>query len=157
MLTKRKKTIILFGMIGLLVITGWLNIMLNNWTSGNGDQPTGGDSLSFFAQYRADRLISRTESRLHLESIINNPNSSPEAIASAEQELSVLASNFETELVLETLIKALGFSDAAVAYASNVNVMVKGDELNDEKANQILHIILNETESDPSTVRLIEV
>jgi len=157
MLTKKNKIIILCGMVGLLVVTGWLNIMLNVWTNKGGDTPAG-EQLNFFEQYRVDRIATRDQTRMHLESIVNNPASTEEAVASALAEIQELAKTFDQELTLETLIKALGFEDAIVANSTvNLNVIVQADEITSEQANQVLNIVTTETGRDATDVRLITV
>jgi hypothetical protein len=159
MLTKKKKIIILVGMVGLLVVTGWLNIMLNNWTNNkNTDSPTGGGQLNFFEQFRVDRIATRDQTRMHLETIVNNPASTPEAIASALAQIEDLARTFNQELALETMIKGLGFSDAIVTNSTvNLNVIVQAQELTSKQANQILNIITTETDTPATDVRLMTV
>ena len=58
--------------------------------------------------------------------------------------------------MLEGLIKALGFEDAVVTSTTeNINVIVKCGEMTGTQAAQILEIIVTETETNATNVRII--
>lgn len=158
MLSKKKKIFILVGMVALLVLTGCLNIFLNNGTKkvqGSSDEVT---YQNLFATYRADRQATRDQTIMYLDAIIANEASSQEAIASAEASKLEITRNMELELVLEGLIKSLGFEDAFVTNSTeNINVIVKQEILSDDEANSILDVILRETEKDATNVIIIPV
>ena len=158
MLSKKKKIFILVGMVALLVLTGCLNIFLNNGTKkveGSGDGVT---YQNLFATYRTDRQATRDQTILYLDAIIANEASSQEAIASAEASKLEIMRNMELELVLEGLIKSLGFEDAFVTNSTeNINVIVKQEVLSDDEANSILDVIVRETEKDATNVIIIPV
>ena len=81
MFSKKKKIIILTIMVALLVVTGYLNIALNN----NVTQPTSTTSnMDFYDSYRADRESSRQSAILYYEGIIADSTSSQEAKDDAE-------------------------------------------------------------------------
>ena len=64
----------------------------------------------------------------------------------------------ETELVLEGLIKAVGFEDAVVTTTSeNVNVILRSGELTTEQVAKVLEFVTNETGKRASSVRIIPV
>lgn len=158
MLSKKKKVFILIGMVALLVVTGCLNIFLNK----NSDplDPIGGslNNASFFDTFRADRTSTREQTVLYLDAIIENPSSTAEAKADAEASKKTLTDNMEMELVIEGLIKALGFADAVVTNSTeNINIIVKSTELNDTQVAQILDIIVTETDKAATNVRIIPV
>ncbi len=59
-----------------------------------------------------------------------------------------LVTAMEQELVLETMVKSLGFSDAVVAVSTdskNVNVFINSAELNYDTALSIYNMLKNET------------
>lgn len=155
MTSKKKKVFILIGMVALLVLTGVLNIVLNN-TAQAGD--VGGNDVTysdFFTSYRADRTNSREQSFLYYDAIIKSAESSAEAIADAEASKLALTEAIETELVLEGLIMALGFENAVVTSTTeNINVVVKCDEMTSTQATQILQIIVSETGASALNVRI---
>ena len=67
MISKKKKIIVLVGMIALLVVAGGLNIFLNLYNKG-GDSPVSGNTYgNFFETYRVDRQTTRDQTILYLD------------------------------------------------------------------------------------------
>ena len=154
----KKKIIVIVSMIALLVATGCLNYFLN--VKGNTTNPD--DSLNvdstptFFATYRSDRETIREQEKSYLDEIITSVDSTEEAVSAAESQKLALCAAMETELVLETLIKAKGFEDCVVTISTeNVNVVVKDEEVSLEEAAQILDIIVSETDFEAPAVTVI--
>ena len=147
MLSKKKKIFILAGMVALLVVTGCLNIFLNSRAT----KASASDNVSygnFFTTYRTDRQTTREQTILYLD----------EAVADAESQKLTLTKNMDLELVLEGLIKALGFEDAIVtASTENINIIIKSDELTENEVAQVLDIIVSETDKTALDVRIIPV
>ncbi len=158
MLSKKKKIFVLVGMVALLVLTGCLNIFLNKGTKkveGSGDEIT---YQNLFATYRADRQATRDQTIMYLDAIIANEASTQEAKASAEASKLEITKNMELELILEGLIKSLGFEDAFVTNSTeNVNVIIKQEALSDEEADKVLDVIVRETAKDATNVIIIPV
>jgi len=162
MLTKKKKIFVLVGMLGLLVITGVLNVVLNNMSPDAGATGGGDAQQGFFAQYRAMRTQTREETLLHLDAIIANASTSAQARADAEATRLAVIQAMEMELILEGLIKAMGFDDAVVSTNNdNVNVIVRTaagtDNIEEFQAAQILDIVIRETGRPAQNVRIIPV
>lgn len=155
MLGKKKKVFVLMGMVALLVLTGVLNIVLSNTVDVDDVSDSSASYSNFFTSYKLDRDSSREESFLYYDAIILSTDSSGDAIADAESAKLALTTAIETELVLEGLIKALGFEDAIVTSStSNINVIVKCDELTTTQATQIMQIIVDETGVSSTNVRI---
>lgn len=151
MLSKKKKIFILVGMVALLVVTGCLNIFLNNKDDANAGGEVTYESL--FATYRADRAASRQVSILFLNEIIESPSATAEAKASALASKLAITANMEMETVLEGIIKGAGFEDAFVTVSTeNVNIIVNKEVLTSEEANKILDIVLRETLKEATQV-----
>lgn len=144
----KKKIIIVASMVALLVATGCLNYFLN--VKANKDIPANGDDTSiatFFETYRSDRLTTRDQEIVYLDDIIASTVSTPEAIANAEAKKLAITDTMETELILEGLIKAKGFTDCVVTISADaVNVVVVDEDLTLTEAAQILDIIVSQTE-----------
>ncbi len=154
-MSKKKKIIVLVGMVALLVLTGCLNYFLNRPDS----QPAGGDSSvtysDYFAASRADRDSSRSETVMYYETIIGNEATSAEAKANAEADLAALVAGIDAEQRLETLIKALGFDDCLVTVgAENINIILKSDALTDPEVAQVLDVVASETGKSVENVRI---
>ena len=156
-MTKKKKFIIISSFCLLLVVTGILNIVLNNKiaTEASGEVVTTGN---FFSTYRADRVDTRNEEILYLDAIIASASSSAESKTAAETKRAELISLMETELSLEGLIKAKGFDDVVVSTsASNINVIVKSAELAESEVAQIVDVIQGQTDYSLDNIKIFPV
>jgi len=159
MLTKKKKIIVLASMLVLLVITGFLNIMLNNTTENvSSNLESEYSSASFFATCRTDRTNTRNESIEYYKEILNNETSSQEAKANAEAEIKEIASGMTMEVTMEGLIKAKGFSEALVNYSSTyINVILQSAELTESEVAQVVEIIQSQVDRDIDYIKIIPV
>ncbi len=157
MVAKKKKIIVLSVMMGLLVLTGFLNITLNN---NNDVVNTSGvvSTANFFTSYRADRDEARTQEKLYYTAILESASSSVEAKTSAEEALANIAAQIESELYLEGNIKAKGFDDVVVSMTENfVNVMVKSAELTEAQVAQIVQVVQEQTNKSIDNIKIIPV
>ena len=157
MTSKKKKIIILTGMVALLVLTGVLNIVLNLTADGDVLDVSGTDVYTdFFTSYRDYRTESREQTLMYSDEIIASESTSADAKAEAEASRLQLMQDMETELTLEGLIKALGFEDAIVTSTTeNVNVIVKCAELTGTQAAQIKEVVVTETGLSALNLRII--
>lgn len=158
MLSKKKKVFIISGFCLLLVLTGVLNIFLNNKiaTEANGDNAV--TAGNFFSTYRTDRTDTRNEEILYLDAIIASSSASAESKTAAETKKSELIALMETELSLEGLIKAKGFEDVVVSTStSNINVIVKSAELQEAEVAQIVDVIKGQTNYDLDNIKIFPV
>jgi stage III sporulation protein AH len=154
MKANKKKIIVLVAMITLLVATGCLNYFLNVKDAEDVNADT--NVPTFFEVYRADRTTTRTQEIQYLDEMIASASSSEETIANAQAQKLALTTAMETELVLESLIKAYGFGDCVVTISTNnVNIVVKDEELTTEEAAQILNIVVQETDYVAADVVII--
>ncbi|MBR2468218.1 MAG: SpoIIIAH-like family protein [Clostridia bacterium] len=158
MLSKKKKLFIISGFCLLLVITGCLNIFLNNKIA---SEASGGNVVTagnFFSTYRTDRTDTRNEEILYLDAIIASSSASAESKTAAETKKTELIALMETELALEGLIKAKGFEDVVVSTStSNINVIVKSAELQESEVAQIVDVIKGQTEYDLDNIKIFPV
>lgn len=158
-MTKKKKIIILSCMIALLAVTAVFNFILTGETVKVEDTLLA-NSSNYFSQYRSERLTTRNEELLQLDSVLASAE-----INSAEynEALSLkveLTSMTEKELLLENLIKAYGFEDVVVVIgleSDNVNVIAKSDDLTAEDAILIYTIIDEECVASPENVKIIPI
>ncbi|MCL2847948.1 MAG: SpoIIIAH-like family protein [Firmicutes bacterium] len=159
MLTKKKKIIVLCGMVALLVVTGVLNIVLNN-NVGRDDEVGAYVHQTLFQRQRQERIANRNQQMLFYDAIINNEASSQAAIEAAEEGRMQLLATMEKERILEGLIQAVGFNDSFVtlnAQNQNINVVVRSESLTEDEANRILAIIVDETGRSAQHVIIIPV
>ncbi len=158
-MSKGKKIALIVSMALLLVVAAVLNVTLlanNNKQADNNVTPTG-----FFATGRADRQSTRNYEIAELNAILAMEG---DEYATARQNALTQKQNIiaamETELLLETLLKAQGFDDVLVtvnATSDNVSVIVDKDELSREDTVRIYNIIATEAQVAPEYVKILSV
>lgn len=156
-MSKKKKIIILSVMMFLLVVTGVLNIVLNqnlNSQQASSTVTTG----NFFSTYRSDRQNTRDQEILYYDAIISSETTSADAKNLAESKRAALIANMDVELVTEGLIKAQGFEDCIVtSSASAVNVIVKSGELTSNEVAKIVSVVKQQTGAVIDNIKIIPV
>lgn len=158
-MSKKKKIIVLSCMIALLAVTAVFNFVLTADRVTNAEQVFGG-SANYFSQYRSERLTTRNEELLQLDSVIAASATDSGEKTEALKLKTELTRNTEREMLLETLIKAYGFEDAVVVIgvdSDNVNVMTKSSELMMDDAIKIYTIISEEISVSPENVKIIPI
>lgn len=144
-MTKKKKIIIMSSLVLLLAVTAVLNVVLvNRRTTASADVV---QTSNYFTSYRAERTSKRSEEILQIDSIIDKYEAGSEKYESAVDMKMKIVSIMENELVIETMIKSLGFSDAAVSIgmdSDNVNVFINTNELDPAAAMSIYHLLKDE-------------
>ena len=159
MISKKKKAVILASMVALLIATGVLNVVLSknqlpSTTTGAGNESYG----DFFATYRTDRLASRNQSIEYLDAVIASTSSTQSAKDEAQAKKLELVSTMEQELVLEGLIKSLGYDDCIVTMSTgSLNCILKTGELTDVQVAQVLGTIVEETSKSATEIKIIPV
>lgn len=154
-MSKKKKIIVLSVMVALLVVTGYLNIALNNSATQTVSTTQTSD---FYTTYRQDRETSREAAILYYKAIIADETSSQEAKDLAEKSRQELVDAMEKELIIEGLIKGVGFEDVVLTTTSeNINVVVKAkaEELTEAQLEQIALIVEEQTKKSPDNIRVI--
>ncbi len=158
-MSKKKKIILLVSMVLVLAVAAVLNVTLltQKKDDGGDTQQTG----SFFATSRTDRQATRNYELSELNAIIAlEGDEYADARKSAIEQKQKLVDVMETELLLETLLKAHGFEDVLVTIGTasdNVNVIVDKDELTREDTVRIYNIITTETTVVPDYVKIFSV
>ncbi len=160
-MSKKKKVIILSCMVALLAVAAVFNyVFTTERVPQSSTQTVYAGASSYFAQYRTERLNTRNEEMLQLDSVLNAAEADSEEYAEALNMKVNLVSNTEKEMLLESLIKAYGFEDAVVVIgleSSNVNVMAKSDNLTTDDAVAIYTIVAEETAVSPENVKIIPI
>ena len=133
-------------MIGLLILTGYLNVALNNSLSGTANPSTttqtSTSAQNFYTTYKTERESTRRQEIQFYEAIIASTTSSAEAKEEAEKNKLNLINQMEKELVVEGIIVGKGFDDAIVTQSSaNVNVFIKSPELNSGEVAMITDVV----------------
>ncbi len=158
-MTKKRKIIVLSCMIALLAVTAVFNFVLTTQTV-TPEQTLEVSSANYFTQYRNERLTTRNEELLQLDSIIASASAESAERAEALTMKMELTAITEKEMLLENLIKAYGFEDAVVVIgldSDNVNVIAKSPELTTDDAITIYTIISEEASVAPENVKIIPI
>lgn len=162
-----KRVLTAVGLCLLLVAAVVTNILVNRGKE-NTEETTGNQSnevtqvsaqgraqgADFFASYREERDTVRTQELAYLDAIVAQ-GADTETLSDAQRQKLDLVNAMETELTVENLVRAKGFSDVIVSiHKGNVNVVVGADTLNDEQVAQILDIVLRETGKSAENVKI---
>ncbi len=101
--------------------------------------------VGFFDSFRNERNSTRAQEIAYIDTIIEQ-GADAETMADAQQQKLSIVEGMEKEMTIESLLKAKGFSDAAVTlHTGAVNVILSAETLSDEQVAQVLDIIIRET------------
>ena len=144
-MSNTKKIALMSTLVLLLAVTAVFNFVL----AGTGTADVGAEvEADYFSTYRADRNSTRSEEFIQLDSVISAYDEGSEEYRQAVARKQELVELMEDELVMETILKSMGFSDAVVAIGNNenINVFVDSTELTDTLMTKIFSVL--ETEYD---------
>ena len=147
-MSNKKKIIVMSSLVALLAATAVFNFALANTettTSADGEMTT----ANYFTTYRAERATTRNEQIVQLDSVIALYEEGDEKYEAATEMKMEIVAAMEQELILENMVKSLGFSDAVVSVSvdsDNVNVFINSSELNYDTALSIYNMLKEETE-----------
>lgn len=158
-MSKGKKVAIVLSMVAVLAIAAVVNVtLLNN------DSKTGEDDAvqtGFFQTSKLDRQTTRDYEIAELNAILAMEGAEyAEARQSALEKKQNIVDAMETEMLLETLLKAQGFENVLVtvnASGDNVSVIVDKDELTREDTVRIYNVIATETSVSTEYVKILSV
>lgn len=154
-LTKKKKIFILCGMVFLLAVTACLNLVLSKSTENI--QTSTYESASFLTSYRASKLETRQTMIEYYDTILST-STDQEQIVETNALIKELAGRMEKEVSLEGMIMAAGYEDAVVTNVdSSYTVMVKCDSMTSDDVAKILGILVKETGTSASNVKITSV
>ena len=129
-MSKGKKIALIVSMVVVLVVAAVLNVTLLA-TNNKGDKQGNDVQVSFFQTSRLDRQTTRDYEIAELNEIINMEGDEyAEARKNAIAKKQQIVDAMETELLLETLLKAQGYDDVLVTVNANsdkVSVIVDKD------------------------------
>ena len=146
-MSNKKKIIVMSSLVLLLAVTAIFNFIFAN-TSMKTSAEGGVTTANYFTTYRSERTTTRNEEIVQLDSVIALYEVGDERYEEATEMKMEIVSAMEKELVLENMVKSLGFSDAVVAVSTdsdNVNVFINSAELNYDTALSIYNMMKNET------------
>lgn len=157
-MSKGKKIALIVTMAVVLVAAAVLNVTL---LAGGNSQQEDTVQTGFFATSRADRMATRNYEIAELNAILAMDGEEyAEARQNALEQKQNIVNAMETELLLETLLKAQGYADVLVtvnAAADNVSVIVDKDELTREDTVRIYNVVATEASVTPEYVKILSV
>ncbi len=158
-MSKGKKIALILSMVVVLVVAAVLNVtLLSNKKTGNTDDTV---QTGFFATSRLDRQSTRDYEIAELNAILAMEGDEyAEAKQNALAQKQQIVNAMETEMLLETLLKAQGFDEVLVtvnAGLDNVSVIVDKEELTRDDTVRIYNIIATEAAIEPDYVRIVSV
>lgn len=157
-MSKTKKIIVMSSLVLLLAVTAVLNVVLAKNRTANGDSVVA--TANYFTTYRSERTTTRSEELVQLDSVIALYDESSEKYTEAVNLKMKIVGIMEKELVLETMIKSKGFSDAVVSIgvdSDNVNVFINSNELDMQTALSIYNCLKEEAGIDPLNIIIMPV
>ena len=146
-MSNKKKIIVMSSLVVLLAATAVFNFVLANTdsvTSAESEVTT----ANYFTTYRSERTSTRNEELVQLDSVIALYEEGDEKFAAATEMKMEIVAAMEQELVLESMVRSLGFSDAVVSVSvdsDNVNVFINSSELTYDTALSIYNMLKEET------------
>ena len=146
-MTNGTKIFWMSALVLVLALTAVFNFIFANQTASAATQD-GVTTANYFTTYRAERTSTRNEELVQLDSVIALYETGDEKYEAATEMKMEIVSAMEKELVIENMVKSLGFSDAVVSVStdsSNVNVFINSAELNYDTALSIYNMLKNET------------
>ena len=146
-MSNKKKIIIMSSLVLLLAVTAIFNFMFAS-ASTQAAADGGVTTANYFTTYRSERTTTRNEELVQLDSVIALYEAGDERYEEATAMKMEIVAAMEKELILENMVKSLGFSDAVVAVSNdsdNVNVFINSAELNYDTALSIYNMMKNET------------
>lgn len=147
-MSNKKKVVLMSSLVLLLAVTAVFNFVLANTASTVTSTENEVTASNYFTTYRAERTTTRNEELVQLDSVIALYDEGDEKYEEATEMKMEIVSAMEQELVLENMVRSLGFSDAVVSVStdsSNVNVFINSNELNYDTALSIYNMMKNET------------
>lgn len=157
-MSKRKKIFIMSSLVFLLALTAVLNVLLASNVIASGD--TAVTTSNYFTTFRTERTTTRSEEIMQLDSVIALYEEGSDRYNEAVEMKLRIVEMMENELLLETLIKSRGFSDAVVSIgmeSDNVNVFINSDELNLNTALSIYTILKEEVGIAPGSIIILPI
>ena len=157
-LSNKKKIIVMSALVLLLAVTAVFNFVLADTSANvNANEPV--TAANYFAAYRSEPTT-RNEELTQLDGVIALYQPGDAKYEEATKMKMEIVAAMEKELVVETMVKAIGFSDAVVTVSSDfdsVNVFIDTPELTYDSALSIYTTLKNETGISPEKIRIVPI
>ncbi len=157
-MSRTKKIVIMSGLVLLLAVTAIFNFVLAGAISDPNEPEI--TTANYFTSYRTERTTTRNEELLQLDSILESTEAGNDAYEEAMSLKLQIVEMMERELLLETYIKSVGYTDAVVSIgmdSDNVNVFVNANELAYNDFLTIYNILSEEAGCDPANINIMPI
>lgn len=150
-MTKRKKIFVLLTMVIVLGVAAYLNIILLSGQDEKDAVPT-----SYFADYEVYRAGQRAQEFFNLEEVMALAGDEYEQARQAAAMMKLrLVEIMETEMLLESRLKAKGYNEVivSVAYESdNIVITIGKSEITREDTAVIYNVVYTALSEEPDTI-----
>lgn len=168
----KKRILTVAGCAALIALTVWLNGTLSAkrpkaadaaaetpaLEAGEAQQAQAGaqGEEDYFAVFRQERDSVREQEMAYLDGIVTAEDTDKAALEQAQAQRLQLIDSMEKEVTVEGLIRAKGFSKAAVTvHEGAVSVVVDKETLTDAEVAQILEIVRRETGESAQNIKVM--
>lgn len=158
-LSNKKKIIVMSALVLLLAVTAVFNFVLAD-TSAEASANDPVTAANYFSAYRSERTTTRNEELTQLDGVIALYQPGDDKFEEATKMKMEIVEAMEKELVVETMVKAIGFSDAVVTVSgdsSSVNVFIDTPELTYDSALAIYTLLKDEAGIAPENIRIVPI
>ncbi len=171
----KKRTVIIFVIIGILAVTVYFYINQDqptfqdityqekevlgqlNLTIDDGQNHINEESYDFFIEYKLKRDRLRSKEMEILKEIIHDPNSDKDMRQEAQKDLQKIIRSIEKELIVENMIKGKGYDDSIIVLSDDfASVIVKTKGLDDKQVAQICDIVSKSTNLSLDKITITE-
>ncbi len=119
---------------------------------------TKAEQEDYFSTAKTQRENSRKNQLEMIEETLNDATLSDEVKKEAVSRKNEITAQMESETAIETLLSAKGFEKVvAVISDSNINVVVKKEELSNAETLQIQDVVLSQTAFDLENVKIVTI
>ena len=155
-----KRVLVIVGILALFAVAVAVNSARNKKQKQAETTPVD-DSVAvvanadYYTAFRETRDSTREREVQYLDSIIAEADTDEETVKEANEQKLYIVECMESELSIESQLKAKGFSDAAVTFhKGSVNVIVDASELTEAQTAQILDIVMRETNEPAENIKV---
>ncbi len=167
---KAGKYLLLAGLIIVLVAVGYINYVISSNADKQAAEASPSDvvgamqaddlpamaGINDFSAFKTDRESKRETEVAYLDSIIDNENSDAETLKDAQEQKMAIVAAMESELKIEGLLVASGFSDAIVTVKDgSVTVVIDASQLTKEEAAKVLEVVQQETNEPAQNIKIL--
>ena len=153
------KNIIIAAVLGLFIVAVIINISTNKKENQDIDKDSKAVSVlsntDYYTAFRDNRDSTRDKEIQYLETILKQNSTDEETVQEANEQKLEIVKCMESEMIVESAIKAKGFTDVAVTFhKGSVNVVVNAEELTDAQVAQILDIVMRQTKEPAENIKI---